>query len=221
MAYRKRQFHTAQFYISHANVPLVFGLRALAFTLKPQIRMAKLVMGIVLKANSRSRRPLGMLLCDALLSNACQLQLLSISQLRNKRSQSVRIADDRVANPLVGAHLVDHQVARINFHDLSLGGALRMKGELNAALLAVLFAFAITGIDNVVGIFRVQRDQTESMCDELISQNTAILLNFNKVDGNRGHLGLDDSTKGVREGKIDVGEVEVDVMVIGLSSAST
>lgn len=95
-----------------------------------------------------------------------------------------------------------------------------MKGELDAALLAVLFAFAIARVDDIVGIFRVQRYQTKSMSDELISQNTAILLNLNEVDGDRGHLGLDDSAQRIREGKVDVGEVKINVVVVRLSSAS-
>lgn len=58
------------------------------------------------------------------------------------------------------------------------------------------------------------------MGDELISQHTAVLFDFDEVDGDRRHLGLNDSTEGVCERNVDVGKVEVDVVIIRLSSAS-
>lgn len=181
--------------------------------------MTELVVRIVLEAHSRGRRPFSMLLRNTFLGDACQFQLLAFSQLRYQWSHTVWVADDGVANPLVGAHLINHQVAGIDLHDLALSGALRVEGKLDAAELAVLLAFAVTGIDNIVGILRVERDQPQSVCDELIGQNTAVLLDFDQVNSDGRDFSEDDSTQRVREGKLNIGKIEVDVEVIRLPLA--
>lgn len=58
------------------------------------------------------------------------------------------------------------------------------------------------------------------MGDELISQNTAILFDLNKVDGDCRDFGLNNSAEGVREGDIDVGQVEIYVVIVRLFSTS-
>lgn len=90
------------------------------------------------------------------LCNASQPQLLPIPQLRDQWPLAVWIVDDRSADPLVGSHGINNQIASVNFHNLAMGGTLRMKGELDAAELTVLFAVAVAGVDDIVRIFGVQ-----------------------------------------------------------------
>ena len=48
------------------------------------------------------------------------------------------------------------------------------------------------------------------MCEKFIGKNGGIYFNFDKIYGNRGHLGLDNSTEGVREGERSIGQLEID-----------
>lgn len=46
-----------------------------------------------------------------------------------------------------------------------------MQSECDTALLAVLFTVAVAGVVQVVDVAGVERNEAETMCDELISKN--------------------------------------------------
>ena len=58
------------------------------------------------------------------------------------------------------------------------------------------------------------------MGDELVSQHGAVRLDFDQIDGDCRHFCLDDSSQGIGKGEVRLGELEIDVRVIGLSRIS-
>ena len=78
--------------------------------------MAQVVVRVVLEAHGRRRRPLRMLLGRSLLRQTGQLDLLALPQLGDHRALALGVSDDRVANRVVHALALDHQVARVDNH---------------------------------------------------------------------------------------------------------
>jgi hypothetical protein len=68
-----------------------------------------------------------------------------------------------------------------------------MKGEGDAAELAVLFAVAVAGIDDIVHILRVQRDETKTVGYELVRQHRCVRLYLYQVYCHRRDLREDSS----------------------------
>lgn len=176
-------------------------------------------MRVVLESHRRGRGPLRMLLRDAFLGDARKPQLLTLPQLRDERALALGIVNDGRANPLVRAHGVDNEIAGVNLHDLARGGALGVEGELDAAVFAILLAVAVARVEHLVGALGVEGDQTQAVGDELVGKHAAILFDFDEVDRDRWDFGEDDAAEGVREGKVDAGEIEVDMIVIRLASS--
>lgn len=94
-----------------------------------------------------------------------------------------------------------------------------MKGKLDAAKLAVAFTVAIAGVDHIVGIFGVKRNQAQTVGDELVCKNAAVLLYLNQVDGYSRNFGKDNATQGVCQAKVNIGKVKIDMVVVSLLAA--
>lgn len=108
-------------------------------------------MRVIFKPDRRCGCPLGVLLCDSLLGDAGEPQLLSISQLRDERPLTLGVINYRRSNPLIRAHGVDDKVASVHFHDLAMSCALGVQGELDAAIFAILLTVAVAGVNDIVG----------------------------------------------------------------------
>lgn len=52
------------------------------------------------------------------------------------------------------------------------------------------------------------------MRDELVSEDTGVGFDFDKVDGHGRDFGKDNAADGVGEGEVNVGEFEVDAEVV-------
>lgn len=77
-----------------------------------------------------------------------------------------------------------------------------MKRKADRAVLAVLFAVAVTGVVEFVDAFGVERNKAQSVCDELVGQDRAVDLDFYQVDGDCRYFSLDDSPQGVGEWQV-------------------
>jgi hypothetical protein len=197
-------------YLNPSNLPLRNGI-----LLVPQIRVPQLVVRVVLEPYGSGRRPLGMLFGDALLGDALHAQLLTLPQLADDGSQALGVSDNWVAHPLVGAHVVNDQVACVDLHDL-VAGAARVQGQRHAAQFAVLVALAVARVHHVVDILRDQRDQAQAVADELVRQHRRVGLDLDQVDGHRGHFCEDGPADGVGEGEVDVLQLEIYILCTGL-----
>lgn len=183
--------------------------------LVPQIQVAQLVVGVVLEADGGGGRPLGVLLGDALLGDAGELELLVLAQLADEGALAVGVGDDGVADEVAGAVVADDEVAGVDLHDV-VRGAARVQGQGDAAPAAGLVAVAVARVVHLVDLARVERDQAQAVRDELVGQHRRVGLDLHQVDGDGRHLGLDHAAQRVREGQVDVAQLEVDVGAIGL-----
>lgn len=96
---------------------------------------------------------------------------------------------------------IDNQVTGVHLHN-GVGRALGVQGEGDAALLAVLLAVAVARVVELVDAARVERDEAEAVRDELIGEDRAVDFDFDKVDGERGDFGLDDSAERIGKGDV-------------------
>lgn len=167
---------------------------------KPHVKMVQLVVRIVLKANRRRRHPLGMLLCNSLLRNARNLQLLTLPQLSKQAPHALGIRDDGIPNR-ARMSSIHHQISRVDLHNL-VAGALCVKRKADGAVLAVLFAVAVAGVVELGDAPGVEGDEAQSVCDEFVGQHRAVDLDFYQVDGDCRYFGLDDSPQGVGKGQV-------------------
>jgi hypothetical protein len=87
-----------------------------------------------------------------------------------------------------------------------------MESESDAAKFAILFTVAISRIDDVVHILRVERDETKAMGYELVRQHRCICLYLHQVYCHCGDLSKDSSTQGIREREVNVLQFEIDMM---------
>lgn len=173
-------------------------------------------MRVILEPNRRSGRPLRMLLGYPLLRNTGHLEFLPPPQLTDQRALSLRIRDNRVPHPLVGALAADDQIPRIDGHDL-VACAARMQCERNAAARAVVLTVAVARVlDILVAVFRIEWDEAQSVGEEFVGEYGGVLFYLDQVDRHRWDFGEDYSAKGVGEGKIDGTEFEIDTVWLGL-----
>ena len=91
-----------------------------------------------------------------------------------------------------------------------------MERKGDAAVLAVLLAVAVAGVEDVVDLFGIEGDEAEAVGDELVGEDGCVGFDFDKVDGHGGHFGEDDAPEGVGEGEVDVAEGEVHMVSAGL-----
>ena len=150
--------------------------------------MPQFVIRIILKPNRGSRRPLRMFLRDPLLRHTLHLDLLALPQLAHHRSHPGLIRNDRVPDPLVRPGLHDDEIARIHLHDL-VARAFRAHLEGDGAVLAVLVAVAVAGVEDVFDLLGVQGDEAEAVGDELVGEDGGVGFDLDEVDGHGGHFG--------------------------------
>lgn len=151
-----------------------------------------------------------MLFCDALLCDAFHAQFLPFAQLANHAAQPERIRDDRQTHPFVRSRLRDHQVPRVHLHDL-VPGAARVQSEGDAAILAVLVAFAVAAVEHVFDLFRVERNQAEAVGNEFIGQDGGVGFDLDEINGHGGDFGQHGAAQRVGKSKVDVAEGEVNM----------
>ena len=177
--------------------------------------MPQFVIRIILKPHSRRRRPLRMFLSNSFLRHTLHLDLLPLPQLANHRSQPRFICNDRVAHPLIRPGFYDDQVPRIHLHDL-VSRTFRAHLERDRAILAVLVAVAVAGVEDVFNLLGVQGNETQAVGDELISQDGGIGFDLDEVDRHGGYFGKDSAPQGVGEGEVRVGKDEIYEVRAGL-----
>ncbi len=177
--------------------------------------MVQLVVRIVLPADGGDGRPLGVLLGDSLLGDDLELQLVSLAQLGDERAVALGIADDGVSEGLIDTVGDGHQVAGVDVDDL-VAGALDVEGELDAAVLAVVFAVALARVAQVLDPLGDQGHQAEAVRDELVGQHGVVDLDLDQVDGDGRYFSDHDAAERVGRGHIHAGELERDPLLIGL-----
>ena len=156
-------------------------------------------MGVVFKADGGGGRPLGMLLGDALLGDAGELELLVLPQLADEGTLTVGVGDDGVADDVAGAVVADDEVAGEDLHDF-VGSAAGVEGQGDTAATAVLIAITVAGIVHLVDLAGIKGDEAEPVGDKLIGEDGRIGFDLDQVDGDGGHLGLNDTAQRVGEG---------------------
>ena len=157
-----------------------------------------------------------MFLCYTLLRHTFHLQLLPFPQLAYDRSLAVRIDNHRCAHELICSLLAHHQVPRIDSHD-SITRTTRPERQRDTTSLAVLLTVAVARVQNLVDVPGAERDETESVRDELIGEHRRVGFDLDKVDSNGGDFGEDNAAEGVREGEVDVAKDKVNGAGIDLA----
>lgn len=178
--------------------------------------MVQLVVRVVLEADGGRGHPLCVLLRDALLRHARQLELLPAPQLRDERPVAVRVHDDGVSQLQAPAVTINDEVSRVDLHDV-VRGAPRVEAEPHAARVAELLAVAVARVVERVDVLGDKGDEAQAVREELVGQDRRVDLHLDEVDGQRRDLGLDDATDRVGEGEVGARELEVDLEVVCLS----
>lgn len=164
----------------------------LSIALIPHVHVVEFVVRIILKAHSSTRRPLGVLLGDALFGYALNIEFLPLAQFADERAESVRICNNRVADLGVGSVRSHQQVARVDFHDL-IRRARGMQIEGHTASSTVLVAVTIARVRHLLETAGVERDQPQAVGDELVGQHRRVDVEVDQVNGDSGNFGLDDT----------------------------
>lgn len=193
------------------NIPLLHRI-----LLVPVVHMLQIIMRVILEPNRCRRRPLSMFLRNSLLRNTSHLQLLTPPQFTNQGTQALRIRHYRVPHPLVRTLAANDQVAGMYMHNI-LEGTAGVQGKRDAAASAVVLTVAVARVlDILVAVARVERNETESVSEELIGEDGRVLFHFDQVDGHGWHFGEDRAPDRVGEGEIDRAEFEVYSIWFGL-----
>jgi len=157
-----------------------------------------------------------MLLRNALLRDTTHMDCLSLPQLQDARTEAVWVPNHRVADFLVGASVRYNQIASIHLHDV-VAAASSVEGESDTAVLTVAVAVAITGVEeSLIHILAVERNQTETVADEFVSEHRGIVEDLDHVDGESGDLREHNPAKGICSCKIKVLNEEVGACGVGL-----
>ena len=153
-------------------LPLLLGI-----LLVPQVKVVQLVVRIILEADGGTWSPLGVLLCDTLLGDALELDLLAVTELEDEGTLALGIVDDGGAENLVDSIAYWNKIAGTDLHDI-VTSAFGVKVESNTAVLAVLVAVAVSGVEKLVDSLGVKWDKTQAVGDELVSQDRAVGLDL-------------------------------------------
>lgn len=84
-----------------------------------------------------------------------------------------------------------------------------MQSEGDAAILTVLVAVAVAGVEHVFDLFGVERNETEAVGDEFIGENRGISFDLDEINGHGGYFGEHGAAQRVGKSKVDVAEGEV------------
>lgn len=153
-------------------LPLLLGI-----LLVPQVEVVQLVVRIVLKADGGTWGPLGVLLCNTLLRNALELDLLAVAKLEDEGTLAFRIIDNRRAENLVDAIADWNKIAGTDLHDV-VASALGVKVEGHTAMLTVFVAVAVPRIQKLLDSFGIEWDQAQAVGNKLVRQDGAVSLNL-------------------------------------------
>jgi len=132
--------------------------------------VVELIVRIILEANCGGGAPFGMLLRDTLLGDTVELDLLALAKLGNEYPIALRVLDDRIANVGIGTLRRYNEVPSIDLHDLVLGNALGVEREGHTAVVAVALAVAVSRVQHVLDVLGVERDQPQTVSDQLVGQ---------------------------------------------------
>lgn len=91
-----------------------------------------------------------------------------------------------------------------------------MQSEGDTAIVTVLVAVAVAGVEHVFDLFGVERNKAEAVGDEFISENGGVGLNFDKINGHGGNFGQHGAAQRVSKSKVDVAESKVDMTACSL-----
>jgi hypothetical protein len=191
---------------------LPFSFRIL---LIPKVKMSKFVMGVVFEADGGRWAPFGVLLGDAFLGDASQVDLLALAQLYNQDTVPLRISNHGIAYPLIRTRRVNGKIAGVHLHNL-VGGALGVENELDRAVLAILLAVAVTRVEHVVNVLGTKRYQPDAMGDELVGEDGGVLLDLDQVNGHGRDFAKHYASERVRKGQVDIVELKLDALLVGL-----
>lgn len=176
-------------------------------------------MGVILESNRRRGCPLGVLLCNALFGNTCELDLLSRPQLEKEWTVAVRVGNHRRADDLVYAVASRDQITGHDRHVVvaARASALGVKSQGHRTPLAMLLAVAVARVVEMLDAFSIEWDQAQTVGDELVSQYGAILFDLDQIDSDCGDLGEHNTPQGVGKRDISVGKFELDAHRVGLA----
>ena len=69
-------------------------------------------------------------------------------------------------------------------------------------MFTILLAVAVAGVKNIVDLFRIQRDETETVGDEFIGEYGGVGFDLNEINGHGRDFGQNYAAKGVGEGEV-------------------
>lgn len=96
-----------------------------------------------------------------------------------------------------------------------------MQEECNAAVRAVVLTVTVARVlDVLVAVFRVERDHTQTVGQELVGKDRCVFLYFYNVDCHCWDLGEHYSSEGVGEGQVNGAQFEVDAVWFRLDCRS-
>jgi hypothetical protein len=152
---------------------------SLRIDLIPVIDVSQFVVRIVLEPEGSDRTPLCVFLGDSLLRNTAQPQLLVLAQLCNDGTLSIRVRDYRRSQL---RSLRNHQVPRVHRHR-RVRRAARVQHQRHRAPLAVQVAHAVARVHHlVVDVGAVERDQAQSVREELVGYYGRVDFDLDQVD---------------------------------------
>ena len=181
----------------------------------PVVQVVQLVRRIVLEAYRRRRRPLGVLLCDAFLCDAAHVDRLAPPQLDDAAACAVLVRDDGPPDLVVWPVALNHQVARVDLHDLA-ACAFRVQRQDDGAVVAVAFAVAVARVQQILDAARGEGDEAEAVADKFVGEHGGVVEDLYDVDGNGGDLGQHDPPQRVGRLKVEVLHDELRALVVGL-----
>lgn len=91
-----------------------------------------------------------------------------------------------------------------------------MQTEGDAAIVTVLVAVAVAGVEHVFDLFGVERNKAEAVGDEFISENGGVDLDLDKINGHGGNFGQHGPAQRVGKSKVNVAEGKVDMAACSL-----
>lgn len=165
-------------------IPFLSGI-----LLIPVVDMLQVIVRIILESNSRSRRPLRMLLRRPLLRQASQLDLLSLAQLTDDSALALRVRNDRITNGIIHALALNSKIPRINGHDSA--STARVQRQRHAAAHTVVLAVAVAGVVHLIAVLRVERDHAQTVGEHFVSEDGGVAFDLDQVQGHGGDFGQD------------------------------
>lgn len=153
-----------------------------------------------------------MFLRDTFYGYTANAQFLTATEFSDQRSVAVGVADDGLADILVGSCVGDDEVAREDHHGAV---ALALAGQIedDGAALALAAAFAVAVVQHVgVAVAGVERDEPQAVGDEFVGEDGRVAQDLDLIDAHGGDFGEDGAAEGVRDAEGGGLEDEVDAV---------